>query len=72
VTVTRNEILTGLNEPEQYILALVEVGDAQAREPRYIRNPFAKEPDFGVTSANYSLSDLMAMSESPREEEALC
>ena len=36
VTVTRNEILTGINSPEQYILAIVEVKDGQARPPRYL------------------------------------
>lgn len=30
VTVTRDEILTGINSPEQYILALVEVEDGQS------------------------------------------
>jgi superfamily II DNA or RNA helicase len=62
VTVTRNEILTGINSPDQYILALVEVEDGQAREPRYVRQPFRQEPDFGVTSVNYNLAELMARS----------
>jgi superfamily II DNA or RNA helicase len=66
VTVTRNEILYSFNVPEQYILALVEVENGQARPPRYVRRPFAKEPDFGVTSVNYDLGDLLARSsESP-------
>ena len=30
VTVTRNEILTAINSPEQYILAFVEVEDGQS------------------------------------------
>lgn len=62
VTVTRNEILTGVNSPEQYILAIVEVEDGQARPPCYVRQPFGKEPDFGV---NYDLSELLARSEAP-------
>jgi superfamily II DNA or RNA helicase len=65
VTVTRNEILTGVNSPEQYILALVEVEGGQARQPRYVRKPFSKEPDFGVTSVNYDLSELLARGEAP-------
>jgi hypothetical protein len=60
VTVTRNEILTGINSPEHYILALVEVEDGQGREPRYVSHPFSQEPDFGVTSVNYDLSKLLA------------
>jgi hypothetical protein len=59
VTVTRNEVLTGINSPEQYILAIVEVEDGQAQEPRYVREPFSKRPDFGVTSVNYDLKELL-------------
>ena len=59
VTVTRNEILTGFNSPEQFILALVEVENNQAGRCAYVRKPFAKEPDFGVTSVNYNLNQLL-------------
>lgn len=58
VTVTRNEILTALNKPEDFILAIVEVDEDRA-VPYYIRKPFQREPDFGVTSVNYSLSELL-------------
>lgn len=59
VTVTKNEILTALNKPEQFILAIVEV-DGEAAIPCYVRQPFSREPDFAVTSVNYKLSELMA------------
>jgi superfamily II DNA or RNA helicase len=65
VTVTKNEILTALNRPEQFILALVEVSNGRAHPPRYVRQPFQQEPDFGVTSVNYDLSDLLARSAPP-------
>jgi superfamily II DNA or RNA helicase len=65
VTVTRNEILTGINSPEQYILAIVEVEDSKAREPRYVRKPFKKEPDFGVTSVNYDWKRLWKRGNAP-------
>lgn len=61
VTVTANEILTALNAQEKFILALVEVENAQAREPHYIRRPFSKEPDDGAASVNYKLRDLLAL-----------
>ncbi len=64
VTVTKNEILTGLNKPDEFILATVEV-DGMAHEPRYIRPPFTNEPDFEVTSVNYKLQELLARSEAP-------
>jgi len=31
----------------------------------YVRRPFAKEPDFGVTSVNYNLLKLFAKSDTP-------
>jgi hypothetical protein len=56
VTITRNEILTALNAPDKFILALVEVDEGEGNAPHYVRQPFSKEPDFAVTSVNYSLS----------------
>jgi len=61
----KNEILTGLNKPDEFILAVVLVQDGQAQEPRYIRRPFSKEPNFGVTSVNYDLGELLARGERP-------
>jgi hypothetical protein len=65
VTVTRNEILTAINSPKHYILAIVEVKDTQPQPPRYVRQPFNREPDFGVTSVNYNLSELLTRSSIP-------
>jgi len=65
VTASKNEILTAFNKPDDFILALVEVeGDASA--PRYVRNPFHKEPEFNTTSVNYNLSELLVLAEDPR------
>jgi hypothetical protein len=49
VTVTKNEILTSLNKPDQYILAIVEV-DGEIPNVHYIKKPFASEPGFALTS----------------------
>lgn len=65
VTVTRNEILTSLNKPEDYILALVEFLDDGRHRVRYLRRPFRREPDFGVTSVNYNFAELLARAEEP-------
>ena len=65
VTISKNEILTGLNKPDEFILAIVRVEGETALEPVYVRKPFQKEPDFAVTSANYHLNQLVAMGESP-------
>ena len=64
VTVTKNEILTGLNKPEEFILAIVEV-DGASVTPHYLRTPFHREPDFSVTSVNYDLKELVARGDSP-------
>ena len=65
VTVTRNEILTSLNKPDSYILAIVEFLADGSHRVHYIRKPFHREPDFGVTSVNYNLAELLARAEQP-------
>jgi len=62
VTITKNEILTALNKPDDFILAIVEV-DGNSATPRYVRRPFQKEPDFGVVSVNYKLNELLERAE---------
>ena len=64
VTVTRNEILYSLNKPDDFILAIVEF-DGDVHRVHYLRRPFQKEPDFGVTSVNYDFSELLARATSP-------
>ena len=64
VTITSGEIRAGLNKPENFILAIVQI-DGEATTPRYIRQPFQREPDFGVTSVNYDLEELLERSEEP-------
>jgi hypothetical protein len=59
VTVTRNEILYSLNMPEEFILAMVVFSEGGCEEVRYLRQPFKKEPDFGVTSVNYDFRELL-------------
>lgn len=66
VTITKNEILTALNKPEQFILAVVQIDGVQAANIIYVREPFSREPDFGVTSVNYRISELLVRGESPR------
>ncbi|UZX16389.1 helicase-related protein [Thermus sp. PS18] len=66
ITVTRNEILTALNKPDDYILAIVEFLEEGSYRVHYIRRPFRREPDFGVTSVNYNLGELLTRAEDPR------
>jgi superfamily II DNA or RNA helicase len=64
VTVTRNEILYSLNKPDEFILGIVEF-DGDKQRVHYLRRPFRKEPDFGVTSVNYDFAELLAKASSP-------
>ncbi len=66
VTVTKNEILYSLNKPEDFILAMVEFLGDNAHRVCYLRRPFQREPDFGVTSVNYDFAELLARADEPR------
>ena len=66
ITVTRNEIITSLNKPEDYILAIVQISQESAQEPRYVWQPFEVEPAFGVTAQQFELKHLLSKSEVPR------
>jgi hypothetical protein len=66
ITVTRNEILYSLNKPEDFILAIVEFLDGDSHRVPYMRQPFQREPDFGVTSVNYDFAELLSRAEAPR------
>lgn len=57
VTVTKNEILTAFNKPDEYILAVVEV-DGTATKTVYLKKPFRERPDFAATSVNYDIEEL--------------
>ena len=66
ITVTKNEILYSLNKPDDFILGIVEFMDDDANRVHYVRTPFQREPDFGVTSVNYDFAGLIARAEPPR------
>ena len=65
VTVTRNEVLYSMNKPDDFILAIVEFFDGGSHSVHYIRQPFHREPDFGVTSVNYDFAELLARAKDP-------
>lgn len=66
VMVTRQEVITSLHEPEKYILAIVPVENGFAHGPRYVRNPFTQEPEFGVTAIQVKLQSLLDRAEAPK------
>jgi hypothetical protein len=65
ITVTKNEILYSLNKPDDFILAIVEFLPGDTHKVHYVRQPFKREPDFGVTSVNYDFSELLTRAENP-------
>jgi hypothetical protein len=67
VTVTRNEILYGLNQQDKFLLAVVNVDGDSVDGPHYIRRPFTQEPDWAVTSVNLDLQQLLKRA-GPAEE----
>jgi hypothetical protein len=66
ICVTKNEILYSLNKPDDFILAIVEFRTDDTHRVHYVRRPFRREPDFGVTSVNYDFAELLAQAEAPR------
>ena len=66
ITVTKNEILYSLNKPEDFILAIVEFLPEDLHKVHYVRQPFRREPDFGVTSVNYDFDELLAKADEPK------
>jgi superfamily II DNA or RNA helicase len=71
VTVTRNEILYGLNQQEKFILAIVFVEGDSHEGPFYVTKPFAQEPDWAVTSVNFDLNELLNRATSARPESTI-
>jgi superfamily II DNA/RNA helicase len=65
LTVTRNEILYGLNQADKFILAIVLVDGDSHEGPFYVKKPFTQEPDWAVASINLDLDQLLNRSEHP-------
>lgn len=62
VTVTKNEILTALNKPDEFILAIVEV-DGEQTHTVYLKKPFRNAPDFSATGVIFDIDVLLNNSE---------
>jgi ERCC4-related helicase len=65
LTVSKTQILTALNKPEEFILAIAQVGADAVTTLQYIRRPFQREPDFAATSVNYDLAEVLARGQQP-------
>lgn len=58
VTVSRNEIIAALNNPDNFILAIVKL-DADKNETIYLKRPFEQPPDKAALSINLSIQKLV-------------
>ena len=68
ITVTKNEILTSFNKPDDFILAIVEFLDDTIERVRYVRRPFEGQgltTDFNGASVNFPLSQLLNRATAP-------
>lgn len=67
VMITRQEIITSLHEPEKFILAIVQVENGFAQEPRYVRGALdAREPPFEHFAVQFNIKSLLARAERPQ------
>lgn len=66
VMITRQEVITSLHEPEKFILAVVQIENGFAGEPRYIRGGLdTREPPFEQNAIQFSLRSLLSRAEAP-------
>lgn len=63
ITVTRNEVLYGLNQADKYVLAIVIVEGENYEGPHYIHKPFTQEPEWAATSINLDINTLLLKEE---------
>jgi superfamily II DNA or RNA helicase len=68
ITVTKNEILTSFNKPDDFILAIVEFGDRDAHSVHYVRRPFHDKgitAEFAGATVNFPFSQLLGQAMPP-------
>ena len=56
---TGKRLFYRFHDPEDYILSIVEFMGDNSHRVHHIRQPFKREPDFMVTSANYIPDELI-------------
>ena len=66
VTLTRQEIITSLHEPNRFILAIVEVDGCDPADPKYVRGAQSEhQPSFAQESVTYDLKKLLSRASDP-------
>ena len=59
ITLSRTQLLTALNKPQNWWLVVVETDGERALRLYYLRNPVQSEPPFEVTGMNFDLKKLI-------------
>ena len=54
---------TAFNKPDGFIPVIVAATNGFTARQVHVWQPFAREPDFGATSATYRLAELVARAE---------
>jgi SNF2 family DNA or RNA helicase len=65
ITVSHNEIVTGLNMGEQFALVIVEVENRSSKAPRYVWKPPFVQPNSITVNVSFSLKELLNLSTEP-------
>jgi Domain of unknown function (DUF3883) len=68
ITVTKNEILTSFNKPDDFILAIVEFKEGDSHSVHYVRRPFHDKgitSEFAGATVNFPFSQLLAQAKTP-------
>lgn len=63
ITVTKNEVLTALNQKDKFILAIAIVDGEACEAVHYIRNPFERKLSDFEASTNLKISELIKFAE---------
>ena len=63
MSVTRNGVLTALFASDAFVLAIAQISNGVASDPRYVRQSVTWEPEFGATSVTYKLAEFLARAE---------
>lgn len=67
VMITRQEIITSLNESEKFILAIVTVANGFACQPQYVKGKLSDaEPRFDQNAIQFNLKKLLANATTPQ------
>ena len=70
ITVSKNEVRRGFNNPEHFILAVVFIGKGEQGNdsfdgPHYVKEPFDKEPGWAEASVNLDVDKLLGRAYQP-------